>query len=75
MNDQADVFAAPAVAGTHHTFVFYNGVRSTPDYLLNGISEIGNAEDGTRADSMVHWNNDSSAGIPVNYPFQPNLFT
>jgi hypothetical protein len=74
MNDQADVFAASAVASTHHTFVLNNGVCSTPDYLLNGISEIGDAVDGTRTDAMVHWNNDTSVGIPVNYPFHPNLF-
>jgi hypothetical protein len=75
MDDQADVFATPAVTSTHHTFVFYNGVCSTTDYLLDGISEIGDAVDGTRTDPMVHWNNDSSAGIPVNYTFHPNLFT
>jgi hypothetical protein len=75
MNDQTDVFAGLAVTSTHHTFVFYYGVCATTDYLPNGISEIGDAVDGARADPMVHWNNDSSLGIPVNYPFHPNLFT
>ena len=51
-----------------------NSVRPAVRDLVYRFGHILEPGDGPHGNPVVHGDNDSPAGVPVDYPFEPNLF-